>query len=270
MIDLWIDHKGIIHASESNTETLCEKSLGDMGLAMHSIKPTCSHCLYVLDVRKVRAEMAADIAKAKSEGGDAFDPLPSPLLQKGEGNVKYDEVFVEGGFAFSEPKTKESFSDTDLLEPYRIGRGAIEEWAANLRKLHNGKTYLSKEPETKTLEEIEREGLYRELIETMSEPSKLGAVFNKVSKWHAKKRGLSEKLEQIDNHTFNEFPNDLKVKIPKRYKDMKDLRTNLRVLFQLMTDELEVGREVKVDLGGFEYGISLDPSLAKREEKAAG
>jgi hypothetical protein len=231
MIDLWIDHKGIIHASESNTETLCEKSLGDMGLAMHSIKPTCSHCLYVLDVRKVRAEMAADIAKAKSEGGDAFDPLPSPLLQKGEGNVKYDEVFVEGGFAFSEPKTKESFSDTDLLEPYRIGRG------------------LSK---PRSLEEIEQE---------LSEVEQgIGDVQAKLDAIRGNHKGLPQQ----------ELPNSLKVKIPKRYKDMKDLRTNLRVLFQLMTDELEAGREVKVDLGGFEYGISLDPSLAKREEKAAG
>jgi hypothetical protein len=231
MIDLWIDHKGIIHASESNTETLCEKSLGDMGLAMHSIKPTCSHCLYVLDLRKVRAEMAADIAKAKSEGGDAFDPLPSPLLQKGEGNVKYDEVFVEGGFAFSEPKTKESFSDTDLLEPYRIGRG------------------LSK---PRSLEEIEQE---------LSEVEQgIGDVQAKLDAIRGNHKGLPQQ----------ELPNSLKVKIPKRYKDMKDLRTNLRVLFQLMTDELEAGREVKVDLGGFEYGISLDPSLAKREEKAAG
>jgi hypothetical protein len=206
MIDLWIDHKGIIHASESNTETLCEKSLGDMGLAMHSIKPTCSHCLYVLDLRKVRAEMAADIAKAKSEGGDAFDPLPSPLLQKGEG------------------------SDLDLLEPYRIGRGLMEK------------------SKPRSLEEIEQE---------LSEVEQgIGDVQAKLDAIRGNHKGLPQQ----------ELPNSLKVKIPKRYKDMKDLRTNLRALFQLMTDELEAGREVKVDLGGFEYAIALSPALSHSDE----
>jgi hypothetical protein len=259
MIDLWIDHKGIIHASESSSETLCEKSLGDMGLAMHSIKPTCSHCLYVLDVRKVRAEMAADIAKAKSEGGDAFDPLPSPLLQKGEGIEKIvlskadSEMFInalenppvanealkKASLKYKEmlehPLQERYFAgDTDLLEPYRIGRGLMEK------------------SKPRSLEEIEQE-----LTEV---EQGIGDVQAKLDAIRGNHKGLPQQ----------ELSNSLKVKIPKRYKDMKDLRTNLRALFQLMTDELEVGREVKVDLGGFEYGISLDPSLAKREEKAAG
>jgi hypothetical protein len=83
MIDLWTDRNHVIHASDNGYTTLCDKPLPDMDIAA-TLEPTCQHCLYVLDLRQARAEIAADIAKARSEKQYPFDPVESHFPNFGE------------------------------------------------------------------------------------------------------------------------------------------------------------------------------------------
>ena len=81
---------------------------------------------------------------------------------------------------------------------------------------------------------------------------------------------LRTKLEQIDERTFDDFANDLRVTIPKNFKNKTDMHKALDQLVKLMILELESGQKVSVSLSGFTYDLTLlhlSLPLSKREDR---